>query len=67
MLVNMLKPNTSKTFADYPEDIFSATIRKEINKFDGIDIIFDRYKKNSGKLQAKIFLIVPPVINRTCQ
>ena len=45
----MLKPNNSKTFTDYDEDIFSAAIRKEITKFDWVDIIFDIYKKNNLK------------------
>ena len=48
-MVNMLKPNNSKTITDYAEDIFSAAIRKQITKFDRVDIIFDTYKKYSLK------------------
>ena len=45
----MLKLNNSKTFTDYAEDVFPAAIRKEIIKFDRVDIIFDTYKKSSLK------------------
>lgn len=43
VLVNMLKPNNSKTLTDYAEDIFSGALRKEITKFDRIGISFIRY------------------------
>ena len=53
VLVNMLKPNNSKTFTDYAEDIFSAAFRKEITKFDRVDIIFDTCKKYSLKAATR--------------
>ena len=53
VLVNMLMPNNSKTFTYYAEDIFSAAIRKEITKFDRVDIIFDTYKNNSLKVATR--------------
>ena len=49
----MWKPNNSKTITDYAEDIFSAAIRKEITKFDRVDIIFDTYKKYSLKAATR--------------
>ena len=49
----MLKPNNSKTFTDYAEDIFSAAFRKEITKFDRVDIIFDTCKKYSLKAATR--------------
>ena len=53
VLVNMLKPNNSKMFTDNADDIFSAAIRKEITKFDRIEIIFDTFKKNSLKAATR--------------
>ena len=53
VLVNMLKPNSSKTLTDYAEDIFSGALRKEITKFDWIGISFDTYKNNSLKAATR--------------
>ena len=50
-MIKMLKPNNSKTFTDYADDIFSAALRKEINKFDRVYVIFDTYKKIVSKLK----------------
>ena len=53
VLVNIIKPETSKTFQDYADGVFAAAIKKELIKFDRVDIVFDRYKKDSLKATTR--------------
>ena len=49
MLVNFLKPTKESTFAEYAKTVFVPKVMKELQTVERIDIVFDKYKKDSLK------------------
>ena len=48
-IVNMLRPNDCKTFADYISSVIQAFIELHLRSATQIDLVFDRYFKDSLK------------------
>ena len=49
VVVNALRPGTSRTFHDYGNDAFLPYVRRQIEEVKTIDIVWDVYIENSLK------------------
>ena len=49
VLVNLLKPTKESTFAEYTKTVFVPKVTKELQTVECVDIVFDKYKKDSLK------------------
>ena len=52
-LVNMLKPDTSRTFNEYAATVFLPYIRRQLDTVKRIDVVWDVYLKDSLKGTAR--------------
>lgn len=53
VLVNVIKPKSSKTFQDYSTEEFVPYIESQLQKFDRLGIVWDQYFPHSLKEQTR--------------
>jgi len=52
-IIHMLQPKDVKTFDDYAEHIFMPYIRRQLQKTNRVDVVWDRYIVNSIKQSTR--------------
>lgn len=52
-IVNMLRPDTAKTFQDYVADVFLPYINTQLQYVTRLDIVWDRYVEESLMTHAR--------------
>ena len=52
-IVNMIKPKSSKTFADYSSAEFIPYIKSQLKRVERLDVVWDQCQSNSLKCQTR--------------
>ena len=52
-IVNMLRPGSAKTFADYAKDVFLPYVHSQLNQSQRVDIVWDDYREDTLKDQTR--------------
>ena len=52
-IVNMLRPDSAKTFQDYAKDVFLPYVKSQLDKAQRVDIVWDDYRQGTLKQQTR--------------
>ena len=52
-IVNMLRPDSAKTFSDYVKQVFSPYIKSQLHHVSRMDVVWDEYHSESLKAETR--------------
>ena len=52
-IVNMLRPGTAKTFADYAHEVFTPYVMSQLRNVSRVDVVWDEYLPDSLKAETR--------------